>query len=129
MNDDQMIREFFHRNRPATGDEGTYLAGLASKLQAVESIKTIQQEASRRYRKIILLSHICGLVLGLSVAALILAKPEIIEKIGLPSAMPALSLIRDSITAFVGEWKLVFIGLIAATSITLALIPWKKEIF
>jgi len=125
MNDDQ-IREFFHSNRPVTGDEGTYLAGLSAKLEAVESVKRLQEQSIRRYNRITRWTLIGSVALSSTLTAFFIIHPLDIPSLCAPSNLPSASALKAGATTFIRDWKPAVIASIAAISLILGLLPWKK---
>ena len=119
MNDTQ-IKEFFKDNRPQTSDEGTFLAGLSARMDAVAEIKRLHDEAIRRYRLIALITLIAGLVVGGLVIAFVLLHPV--------SAPQLRSDLIARILAFAVEWKYVIFLLIAFAAIAFGLMPHSASV-
>ena len=116
---DNTIRDFFHRSRPTTTDEGIYLAELKSRLDAIEEIKRIHDIAFARCRRRSIVASVCGIAIGAVIMAFIILQP-----------VPAPQLNRTviaSVISFVTQWKtFIFIG-IAISALVLGLIPWGKS--
>lgn len=118
MMTDENIKEFFHKNRPATSDNGTYLAALKSKLDAIEEVKRIHDIEVAKCRKQTTLAFIFGVLLGGAVLAVIISLP--------PFALRQDMTWLVSIVTFVNKWKPLFVAGIAVSALVLGLIPWNK---
>jgi len=116
---DNTIRDFFHHSRPTTTDEGTYLAELKSRLDAIEEIKRIHDIEIARCRRRAIVASVCGIAIGAAVMAFIILQP-------VPAPQLNMAFIA-SVISFVTQWKtFIFIG-IAISALVLGLIPWGKS--
>ena len=115
---EQLIQDFFHSHRPVTSDEGTYLTGLKSKLDAVEEIKRIRDFESARCRKRVIVAFAFGMVAGAFVAAFIILRP-----VRLPQFNTELF---SSIALFVSHWKKFIMASIAISALVLGLITTRR---
>ena len=116
---DNTIRDFFHHSRPTTTDEGTYLAELKSRLDAIEEIKRIHDIEIARCRRRSIVASVCGIAIGAVVMAFIILQP-------VPAPQLNMAFIA-SVISFVTQWKtFIFIG-IAISALVLGLIPWGKS--
>ena len=116
---DNTIRDFFHSSRPTTTDEGTYLAGLKSRLDAIEEVKRIHDIEIRRCRRRAIVASVCGIAIGAVIMAFIILQP-----------VPAPQLDRTvivSVISFVAQWKAFIFTGIAISALVLGLIPWGKS--
>ena len=116
---DNTIRDFFHRSRPATTDEGTYLAELKSRLDAIEEIKRIHDIAFARCRRRAIVASVCGIAIGAAVMAFIILQP--ISAPQLNTAFIA------SVCSFVAQWKTLIFIAVAISALVFGLIPWDKS--
>ena len=116
---DNTIRDFFHQNRPATTDEGTYLAGLKSRLDAIEEVKRIHDMEIKRCNRRAIAASVCGIAIGAAIMAFVILQP-----------IPAPQLNRTviaSVISFVAQWKAFIFTGIAISALVLGLIPWGKS--
>lgn len=116
---DNEIREFFRHNSPALPDEGTFIAGLSAKMDAVSGIKKLQDEANRQTHIACIIALLCGILAGGAIVAFVLIRPV--------SAPHFKISIIASVATFIQEWKSVLIALIAISSIILGIVPWGKK--
>lgn len=117
MNDIE-LKEYFHRNRPQTSDETTYMAGLSAKMNAAAEIKRMHDASIRKNRRICAATFAVGCCFGMAVSAFILLRPISVHQF--------MTDILASFYLFVFEWKMVIILSIAVASLILGLIPWRK---
>jgi len=103
MNDNE-IRNFFHKNQPYTGDQGTFLAELSARMDAARDIKSIHDATLKRYRRVMLITFIAGCLAGICITVFIMLKPISLPQIN-----------KD----------LLYVA-IAIIAITLGLLPWKN---
>ena len=116
---DNTIRDFFHRSRPTTTDEGTYLAELKSRLDAIEEIKRIHDIEIARCRRRTIVSSLCGIGLGAAVMAFIILRPVSVPKLN--------ATFISSAIFFFAQWKAFIFTGIAISAVVLGLIPWGRS--
>ena len=116
---DNTIRDFFHHSRPTTTDEGTYLAELKSRLDAIEELKRIHDIEIARCRRRAIVASVCGIAFGAAVMAFIILQP--VEAPKLNTAIIA------SVLSFVAQWRTFIFTGIAISALVLGLIPWGKS--
>ena len=116
---DNTIRDFFHQNRPATTDKGTYLAELKSRLDAIEEIKRIHDMEIKRCNRRAIAASVCGIAIGAAIMAFIILQP-------VPAPQLDRALIA-SVVSFVAQWKAFIVTGIAISALVLGLIPWGKS--
>ena len=115
MTDDE-IRSFFHEHRPSVPDAGKYTERLCARLESMEEIKRIRDEAVGRNRTVVLFTFIAGLVSGTALTLFLLFNPSVLH--------PDLSgILSASVIEFIKEWRYVFILIPAIISITCSLVP------
>ena len=116
---DNTIRDFFHHSRPTTTDEGTYLADLKSRLDAIEEIKRIHDIEIARCRRRSIVASVCGIAIGAAVMAFIILQPVAAPKLN--------TAIIASVLSFVAQWRTFIFTGIAISALVLGLIPWGKS--
>jgi hypothetical protein len=61
---EKTIEEMFAHYQPDLGDSGEYMAHLTKKLEAAEYAKQYKAEQSRRYRRMMVLVFVAGVLTG-----------------------------------------------------------------
>lgn len=61
---EKTIEEMFAHYQPDLGDSGEYMAHLTKKLEAAECAKQYKEEQTRRYRRMMVLVFIAGVLTG-----------------------------------------------------------------
>ena len=61
---EKTIEEMFAHYQPDLGDSGEYMAHLTKKLEAAEYAKQYKEEQSRRYRRMMVLVFVAGVLTG-----------------------------------------------------------------
>ena len=61
---EKTIEELFARYQPDLGDSGEYMAHLTKKLEAAEYAKQYKAEQTRRYRRMMVLVFVAGVLTG-----------------------------------------------------------------
>ncbi|MGN0201853.1 MAG: hypothetical protein ACI399_02975 [Candidatus Cryptobacteroides sp.] len=112
------LREFFHKNRPATSDEEAFLAGLDAKLNAIEDVRRLHEAGVADCRKTALAAFLCGMAAGVAAILFLIFNP-----VSLPTLLPSWS---GFISAFVLQWESVISAVAAIAALVLGLIPWGK---
>ncbi|MBQ0124511.1 MAG: hypothetical protein KBS58_06740, partial [Bacteroidales bacterium] len=102
-----------------TTDEGTYLAELKSRLDAIEEIKRIHDIEIARCRRRSIVASVCGIAIGAVVVAFIILQPVAAPKLN--------TAIIASVLSFVAQWKTFIFTGIAISALVLGLIPWGKS--
>lgn len=113
------IEQYLRDNKPEMPDEGYFLMETNARLSAVEGIKDTVSAERRRGRKALIIALVAGLVLGCAVTLLILLYPA--------GAAHAGSLNMDKLVESLQAWKVVFLILIPACAIALAIIFLKRS--
>jgi len=116
MNDSE-LKEYFHQNRPMTGDNTTYITGLYAKMNAVDEIKQLHDASIRKYHRICIVTFASGFVVGIIIITIILLYPEFVSQFK--------SDIIHSLHYLATEWKVVLIATIIAITLTFELIQEK----
>ena len=116
MND---IEQYLRDNKPEMPDEGYFLMETNARLSTVEGIKDTVSAERRRGRMALIIALAAGLVLGCAVTLLILLYPAGSGQAG--------SLHMDKLIESLQAWKNVFLVLIPACAIALAIIFLKRS--
>ena len=75
MNSDKAIEDLFLAQTPRFDDSAEFMAKLTKRLDAVEFIKQYQERAIRRYRVLIAVAFVAGIVSGSLSMAWLLSTP------------------------------------------------------
>ena len=113
------LREFFHTHRPSLSDEGTYLAGLSTKMDKMAEVKRMSEAIQKQNRFNLAIVFCLGILAGSAIIAFIILKPI--------SAPQFKAEVISSAIAFVAEWKHMFIVLIAALATGISLFSIKRS--
>lgn len=117
MNDNE-IRNFFHKNQPSTGDQGTFLAELSARMDAARDIKSIHDATIKKYRRATIITFVAGCILGMAIISLVLIDPV--------SAPHFSTELFTALKSFVIEWQDVIMVIFATVAMVLGLTPWKN---
>lgn len=125
---DEEIREFFLQNRPQTSDEGTFLAGLSAKMEAMEEVKSFHDASIRRYRKITVAALVAGIIAGGCISTVLLLNPSAGPgTTTLAAAASAVASWKSALLGFIIKWKSQILGAIPLAAVILSLIPWRRR--
>ncbi len=75
MNKDKALEELFLANKPQFDDSDAFMASLTKRLDAVEYIKQHQEATIRRYKMVVVIAFIAGIVSGIIAMTYILSTP------------------------------------------------------
>ena len=75
MNKDKALEELFLANKPHFDDSDAFMASLTKRLDAVEYIKQHQEATIRRYKMVVVIAFIAGIVSGIIAMTYILSTP------------------------------------------------------
>ena len=75
MNKDKELEELFLAQQPHFDDNETFMASLQKRLDAVEYIKQHQEAAIRRYKLIMVVAFVVGIISGGVAMAFVLSLP------------------------------------------------------
>lgn len=75
MNKEKALEELFLANKPHFDDSDAFMALLTKRLDAVEYIKQHQEAIIRRYKMVVVVAFLAGLVVGGIAIAYLLASP------------------------------------------------------
>ena len=76
MNKDKELEDFFLAQKPHFDDSEAFMASLNKRLDAVEYIKQHQEAAIRRYKLIMVLAFVVGIISGGVAMAYVLFMPS-----------------------------------------------------
>ena len=87
------IEEMFARYQPDLGDRNEYMAHLSQKLEAAEYAKQYKAEQSRRYRRMMILVFVAGVLTGSILMIVTLLHPTwLLPEMSMPTATISSSL-------------------------------------
>ena len=75
MNKDKALEELFLANKPHFDDSDAFMASLTKRLDAVEYIRQHQEATIRRYKMVVVIAFIAGIVSGIIAMTYILSTP------------------------------------------------------
>ena len=75
MNKDKALEDLFLAQKPQFDDNEAFMASLTKRLDAVEYIKQHEEEAIRRYKLIMLVAVVVGIISGGFAMAFVLSMP------------------------------------------------------
>ena len=113
------IEQFLRENAPETPEEGQFLIETNARLSAVEGIKKTVDGEHRRGRIALIITLICGLVIGCLVTLLVTFYPISPEQIDSSALVNAIDTLKG--------YKEVLMGIIAALALALGLVSATKR--
>lgn len=117
--EDRELREFFHRNRPEISDNGDFIRELSDKMTALEGLKRMQDAERKKSRLILAVAFCAGVLAGAGVLAFSLFKPT--------TGIQLNSSVLISLLAFLKQWRMVVVIVIAVSAIVVSLLPLRKS--
>ena len=75
MNKDKVLEDLFLAQKPHFDDNNAFMASLQKRLDAVEYVKQHQEAAIRRYKLMMVVAFVAGLISGGVAMALVLFMP------------------------------------------------------
>ena len=75
MNKDKALEELFLAQKPHFDDSDAFMASLTKRLDAVEYIRQHQEATIRRYKMVVVIAFIAGIVSGIIAMTYILSTP------------------------------------------------------
>ena len=109
------LEKYLRENAPETPEEGQFLIEMNARLSNVEGIKQTVDAEHRRWKRVVVISLVAGLVLGCALSALVWLCPVRADASAWTKALQTLQ-----------EWKPELLGLIAVCSISLGVLSLKK---
>ncbi len=76
MEKDNTLEELFRDYRPELADSNLFMERLQRKMEAVEYIRQVQEQQTRRYRSAILAAFVLGILAGCLLFVFILSVPD-----------------------------------------------------
>ena len=113
MNDNH-IEDLLRDARPVVKDDPAFLMETRRRMEQVEGIKAEVDRQHKRSRRILVITLVSGLVLGMLAMALVFLYPSVTQEL----EKTVLSQVRD----FLFEWKEYLAFLVAALAVTLGLV-------
>ena len=111
---DKNIEDILREARPVVKDDPAFLMETRRRIEQVEGIKSEVDRQAKLSRRILVITLIVGLLLGMSAMALVYLYPSVTQDL----ERNVLSRVRD----FLFEWKEYLAFLIAALAVTLGLV-------
>ena len=89
------LEQFLRDNKPETPDEGQFMIEMNARLNQVEGIKDTVDGENRRWRKVLIITLVAGLVLGSALTALVLLHPVQPLPVDEPALTKSLQFLQD----------------------------------
>lgn len=112
---DQDIKDFFRSSGPQITDGDAFMEELSSRMETAVRIRNIREDASRRYRRVILRTFVIGSLAGAAVIMFLL--PEFPSIFGHDVTV---------FTSFTGESKSVVCAVVSVVALVFGLLPARK---
>jgi len=112
---DQDIKDFFRSSEPQITDGNAFMKELSSRMETADRIRSLREDASRRYRRVILRTFVIGSLAGAAVIMFLL--PEFPSILGHELTL---------FTSFTDESKSVVCAVVSVVALVLGLLPARK---